>query len=146
MAGQRHTAIALVVLLYGAALVTPLQSRLAFAPKQSTISTPHFPLFAEGGDAATGEDSSSGGIMSMKSLQSQLASAFTALDESDQYDAVLTGLCAKILDQPKVLDGESPKTLQDPIQLVEEMNSRRIKASPRSLMAFIDVGYVICPV
>jgi hypothetical protein len=30
--------------------------------------------------------------------KSRLASAFAALDETDQYDAVLTGLCAKILD------------------------------------------------
>jgi len=136
MAFHRHT-ISLVVLFSGMALVAPLQSRLAFAPKQGTIiSRPHLVLFAEDND-----ESSSGGIMSMKSLQSQLASAFTALDESDQYDAVLTGLCAKILDQPQVLDGESSsKTLQDPIQLVEEMNSRRIKASPRSLMAFIDAA------
>eukprot|EP00957_Ditylum_brightwellii_P023143 1746018-Ditylum_brightwellii.AAC.1 len=31
---------------------------------------------------------------------SLLESAFQSLDESDQYDAVLTGLCAKILDAP----------------------------------------------
>ena len=76
----------------------------------------------------------------MKSLQSQLASAFTALDERDQYDAVLTGLCAKILDQPAA-GPVDPDTdlLRDPMQLVEEMNQRRISASPRSLMAYIDV-------
>ena len=134
MTGQSH-AIALVVLFSFVDNVAPLQS-IPFPPKKSTIS--QFSLFA--GDNNVNE-SSSGGIMSMKSLQSQLAAAFTALDESDQYDAVLTGLCAKILDKPAVLDGEAPKTLQDPIQLVEEMNSRRIKASPRSLMAFIDVGF-----
>ena len=97
------------------------------------------PLFA---GEATEEDptSPSGGLLSRKSLQSQLASAFTALDESDQYDAVLTGLCAKILDQSGASDGSAAKTLDDPIQLVEEMNTRRIRASPRSLMALIDVG------
>lgn len=96
------------------------------------------PLFAE----ATEEDptSTSGGLLSRKSLQSQLASAFTALDESDQYDAVLTGLCAKILDQSGASDSSASQTLEDPIQLVEEMNTRRIRASPRSLMALIDAA------
>jgi hypothetical protein len=73
------------------------------------------------------------------SLQSQLASAFSALDESDQYDAVLTGLCAKILDQPSMTGEDVIIALQDPIQLLEEMNSRKVKAGSRSLMALVDV-------
>ena len=78
--------------------------------------------------------------MSMgNSIRSQLASAFSALDESDQYDAVLTGLCAKILDKPSDDLNQVAVALQDPIQLMEEMNSRRIKAWSRSLMALIDV-------
>jgi hypothetical protein len=81
-----------------------------------------------------------GGLMSMgDSLKSQLASAFGALDESDQYDAVLTGLCAKILDQPSEDPDQIVVALQDPLQLLEEMNSRRIKAGSRSLMSMIDV-------
>jgi hypothetical protein len=75
------------------------------------------------------------------SLQSQLASAFSSLDESDQYDAVLTGLCAKILDSPKKGD-EVSVALQDPIELLQEMNGRRVKASGRSLMSLIDVSFV----
>ena len=78
------------------------------------------------------------------SIKSQLASAFSALDESDQYDAVLTGLCAKILDQPSEDLGQVIEALQDPIQLMEEMNSRRIKAGSRSLMALIDVCCLEC--
>lgn len=70
------------------------------------------------------------------SNKSQLASAFAALDEGDQYDAVLTGLCAKILDE----DAEEEGALQDPITLMKEMNARRVKASGRSLMALIDVS------
>ena len=82
----------------------------------------------------------SGGLMSIGSaLQSQLVSAFTALDESDQYDAVLTGLCAKILDNPSKSGDQVTVALQDPIQLLQEMNGRRIPASGRSLMALIDV-------
>ena len=75
------------------------------------------------------------------SLKSQLQNAFSALDEGDQYDAVLTGLCAKILDQPKDDSDQIIVALQDPLQLLDEMNSRRIKAGSRSLMALIDVRF-----
>ena len=73
-------------------------------------------------------------------LQSQLASAFSALDEGDQYDAVLTGLCAKILDQPTLAGDLVVDALKDPISLLEEMNSRRVSAGSRSLMALVDVS------
>lgn len=69
--------------------------------------------------------------------KSRLASAFAALDETDQYDAVLTGLCAKILDDSANTDAKA--ALQDPFKLLQEMNIRRVKASGRSLMALIDV-------
>lgn len=104
-------------------------------------------LHAESPDADIGgseeptSNGAMGGLMSMgDSLKSQLASAFSALDESDQYDAVLTGLCAKILDQPTAESGEVIEALQDPLQLLEEMNSRRIQAGSRSLMALIDAA------
>ena len=90
------------------------------------------------------ENGTSGGLMSMgDSLKSQLQNAFSALDESDQYDAVLTGLCAKILDQPKDDTDQIIVALQDPFQLLDEMNSRRIKAGSRSLMALIDVRFLV---
>ena len=96
-----------------------------------------------GAEATNTETSQvSGGLMSIGSaLQSQLVSAFTALDESDQYDAVLTGLCAKILDDPSKSGDQVTVALQDLIQLLQEMNSRRIPASGRSLMALIDVRF-----
>ena len=82
--------------------------------------------------------------------KSQLAAAFTALDESDQYDAVLTGLCAKILDNDNTSSGDNSESnssssrngvsLDDPAALLTEMNERKIPASPRSLMALIDVS------
>ena len=77
------------------------------------------------------------------SLQSQLASAFSNLEESDQYDAVLTGLCAKILDEPSLSGDDITVMLDDPISLLEEMNARRVKAGSRSLMALVDVSCVI---
>lgn len=84
---------------------------------------------------------------------SLLNSAFEALNEDEKYDAVLTGLCAKLIDgemssDPDQIAMEATLTpsqlalekLKDPIQLMEEMNQRRIKASGRSLMALIDVS------
>jgi len=91
-----------------------------------------------------------------------LSSAFASLDESDKYDAVLTGLCAKILDTggaSKVSEasttGEESSVLGDeyvqsavsplgvmeqPLKLLQEMNARRVRASPRSVSALIDVS------
>jgi hypothetical protein len=86
---------------------------------------------------------------------SLLASAFEALNDDDKYDAVLTGLCSKILDgklevTPNQIGKEATLTpsqlalekLKDPIRLVEEMNQRGVKASGRSLMALIDVSHI----
>ncbi|CAB9524547.1 expressed unknown protein [Seminavis robusta] len=83
-----------------------------------------------------GEASSSSRIIpAAMTGRSQLAAAFTALDESDQYDAVLTGLCAKILDNDQAATAAS---LEDSAALLTEMNQRNIPASPRSLMSLID--------
>ena len=81
------------------------------------------------------------GLVAMgSSLQSQLASAFSALDESDQYDAVLTGLCAKILDDTSLSGDDVLVAIQDALRLVEEMNSRRVVMASRSVMALVDVS------
>lgn len=74
-----------------------------------------------------------GGLVLNSDVKSQLFNAFTALDIGDQYDAVLTGLCAKILD-------DNTGSVEDPLQLLEEMNQKRIRASPRSIMALMDVS------
>lgn len=87
-----------------------------------------------------GEESGAGGLLRMQDTKSQLFAAFTTLGEGDQYDAVLTGLCAKILENTSLSSQEVQDALQDPLQLLEEMNRRRIRASPRSLMALIDVS------
>jgi hypothetical protein len=83
-------------------------------------------------------------LVNLKVLKSQLVSAFTSLDESDQYDAVLTGLCAKILDSSESESLDVKSALNDPMQLLGEMNNRRIPASARSMMAFIDVRSFLC--
>jgi len=77
-------------------------------------------------------------VLGGDSARSKLASAFAALAENDQYDAVLTGLCAKILDETP--SAQCLSALQDPISLLQEMNGRRVAASGRSLMALIDVS------
>jgi hypothetical protein len=89
-----------------------------------------------------GSSSGSGGLVTASDAKTQLFSAFTALQLPDQYDAVLTGLCAKILDSKnaRASTEETVAALQDPLQLLQEMNDKRIMASPRSLMALIDVS------
>jgi hypothetical protein len=98
------------------------------------------------GDVSSDGGSGGGGLVTASDAKSQLFSAFAALDLSDQYDAVLTGLCAKILDNDDQSTSSSStgsqisKILQDgPMQLLQEMNQKRIVASPRSIMALIDV-------
>lgn len=98
-------------------------------------------LFAGQESSNNNNNNNNEGLVAMGSdLQSQLASAFSALDEGDQYDAVLTGLCAKILDQPTLAGDLVIDALKDPISLLEEMNSRRVSAGSRSLMALVDVS------
>jgi hypothetical protein len=99
--------------------------------KSSTAST------TEGGSSNSGAMSWMMNSLAVDDPKSRLASAFAALDETDQYDAVLTGLCAKILDSK---DLEAKAELDGPIQLLQEMNARRVKASGRGLMALIDVS------
>ena len=110
----------------------------AFVAPKSAL-RPRWVLKASGSDVdvngATGSSLVAAGNQDNKS---RLASAFAALDETDQYDAVLTGLCAKILDD--TADEEAKAALQDPIKLMQEMNARRVTASGRSLMALIDVS------
>ena len=86
-----------------------------------------------------GAASVTGGLITSADAKTQLFSAFAALDMADQYDAVLTGLCAKILDDASVKEDAVIAKLQDPIQLLQEMNMKNLQASPRSLMALIDV-------
>jgi hypothetical protein len=98
----------------------------------------------------------------MKDRASLLESAFDSMDDRDKYDAVLTGLCSKILDGKSTTTSTSDddvvdniasdatltpsqlamKTMIDPIRLLGEMNRSKVKASSRSLMALIDVSFV----
>jgi len=71
--------------------------------------------------------------------RSQLFSAFSNLDLSDQYDAVLCSACAKILDAPGISEEDVTLKLKDCTQLLQEMNDSKVAASPRSLMALVDV-------
>jgi len=85
--------------------------------------------------------SDDGMILSSDMANSILTNAFASLNEEDKYDTVLTGLCAKILDgQIDTEEDEDVDPLDGPMDLLTEMNSRRVKASPRSLSAMIDVA------
>lgn len=88
------------------------------------------------GDAS---DGGGGGLILQADAKSQLFASFSALSLSDQYDAVLTGLCAKILDSTDAKPEAAIVALEDPLSLLQEMNTKRIPASARSLMALVDV-------
>ena len=95
-----------------------------------------------------------------KDRSSLLESAFDAMDDRDKYDAVLTGLCSKIIDgsggksdnnAEELVDSIASdasltpsqlamKKMNDPLQLLEEMNRSKVRASSRSLMALVDVS------
>jgi len=83
-------------------------------------------------------------------INNALKDAFASLNESDKYDAVLTGLCAKILDtgggsSSNPNDSTSPLgVLEQPLTLLSEMNQRKVEASARSLSALLDVSVCCC--
>mmetsp|Transcript_29187 Transcript_29187/g.33511 ORF Transcript_29187/g.33511 Transcript_29187/m.33511 type:complete len:519 (-) Transcript_29187:182-1738(-) len=109
-------------------------------------------------DEANGLANDEGGMVLTNQFLSDraslLESAFDAMDDIDKYDAVLTGICSKILDgqvssggpQQIAIDATLTPTqlamnkMNDPIRLMEEMNSRKVKASSRSLMGLIDAA------
>jgi hypothetical protein len=66
-----------------------------------------------------------------------LNEAFSSLNDRDKYEAVLTGLCAKIIDGGE--KNANRESLLDPMRLMEEMNSSGIIAGPRGIIGLIDV-------
>ncbi len=70
-------------------------------------------------------------------IQQQLNEAFSSLNDRDKYEAVLTGLCAKIIDGGE--KNANRESLLDPMRLMEEMNSSGIIAGPRGIIGLIDV-------
>lgn len=130
---------------------------VAWTAPGSQAFTPSFPggtrraavsrRFAEPSDAQQSQatvNGEGGGILLSSDAKSQLFASFAALSLADQYDAVLTGLCAKILDASDLTEAKAVTALQDPLQLVEEMNGKKIPASARSLMALVDVSGLVC--
>lgn len=63
--------------------------------------------------------------------------AFSALDDRDKYETVLTGLCAKVIDGGAA---NSKNGLVDPIRLMEESNSNGITIGPRGIISLVDVS------
>ena len=124
-------------------MITINHSSAFLAPVSKSFSSMKVFATSQSSNQDGKETISEGLVAAGSSLQSQLASAFSNLDESDQYDAVLTGLCAKILDQSSLSGDEVIVALQDPISLLEEMNSRRVSAGSRSLMALVDVSTIM---
>lgn len=138
---SRAVAAALSLVL-GAPTTCALQVQRPPRTISSTLSSPRFMMSEDDTQTDpqfTQEDEQVNGasLVLQNDDRSSLASAFSNLAENDQYDAVLTGLCAKILDDTS--EEKAISSLQDPISLVVEMNGRNVQASGRSLMALIDV-------
>ena len=72
-----------------------------------------------------------------KAINQQLNEAFSSLNDKDKYETVLTGLCAKIIDGGE--KNANRESLNDPMRLLEEMNSSGITAGPRGVIGLIDV-------
>lgn len=66
--------------------------------------------------------------------------AFSALDDRDKYETVLTGLCAKVIDGGAA---NAKNGLVDPIRLMEESNSNGITIGPRGIISLVDVSVKI---
>lgn len=63
-----------------------------------------------------------------------LNAAFSSLDDKDKYETVLTGLCAKLIEDPS----NTKEGLGDPMKLVDEMTSQGISVGPRGMIGLID--------
>lgn len=129
-------------------LYSPTWSSSSSSQSRSSSSSYLSPLLATSTSKTSVSSSSNNNNNNQIILQSdttvakQLLNAFTSLDAKDQYDAVLTGICAKILDRTSSNSDSSSSdsvSIQDAISLLKEMNTRKIIASPRSTMALIDV-------
>jgi hypothetical protein len=144
---MRHLSVALSLLLGAAptSLGFHVQRPLLYNARTVSTRSPRNMSEEEEDSAQTdlqapGEASRVNGasLVLQNDSRASLASAFSNLSENDQYDAVLTGLCAKILDDTS--EEKAISSLQDPVSLIVEMNGRNVKASGRSLMALIDVS------
>lgn len=125
-----------------------IQAVTAFQQQQSPIFRRNSPgvaaLFATTQPSSPDPDErragSSSNLVTTQSQSSQvLLSAFANLDLSDQYDAVLSSACAKILDEPAASKDQVVLKLNDCQRLLQEMNDAKVAASPRSMMALVDV-------
>ena len=113
---------------------------------QPQIRPSKFAIFTVFSSTNDSSNNSGGGLVQQTDsiMKKQLLNAFTNLGTADQYDAVLTGLCAKVLDDTNAITPDTTiVAIQDCTDLLEEMNASKITASSRSLMALIDVSVLV---
>jgi hypothetical protein len=119
------------VLFISTCCVLLSESVLAFAPPRAPAKTQNSMLF---------ERSQNNGEMVLARDGDRLLNvAFSALDDRDKYETVLTGLCAKVIDGGAA---NSKNGLVDPIRLMEESNSNGITIGPRGIISLIDVSFI----
>ncbi|KAL3800885.1 hypothetical protein ACHAW5_002036 [Stephanodiscus triporus] len=78
--------------------------------------------------AASGED--------RRNNRPLLDEAFSGLDDADKYETVLSGLCAKIVDDGS--ENNAKSSIVDPMRLLGEMNALGISMGPRGTVGLID--------
>ena len=83
------------------------------------------------------DSSNTGDIALARDGDRLLNVAFSALDDRDKYETVLTGLCAKVIDGGAA---NSKNGLVDPIRLMEESNTNGITIGPRGVISLVDVS------
>ncbi len=109
------------------------ESVVAFAPPPSGI-----PAKQRITNSMLFESSAANGEMVLARDGDRLLNvAFSALDDRDKYETVLTGLCAKVIDGGAA---NAKNGLVDPIRLMEESNSNRITIGPRGIISLVDVS------
>lgn len=124
------------VLIVSISWVLLSESVLAFAPPPTSA-----PAIQRIQNSMLFERSSNSGEMVLARDGDRLLNvAFSALDDRDKYETVLTGLCAKVIDGGAA---NSKNGLVDPIRLMEESNSNGITIGPRGIISLIDVSVIM---
>ena len=113
------------------------QSVMAFAPSPTSVSAKQRIQNSMLFDSSP----NSGEMVLARDGERLLNVAFSALDDKDKYETVLTGLCAKVIDGGAA---NSKNGLVDPIRLMEESNSNGITIGPRGIISLVDVSVKDC--
>jgi hypothetical protein len=101
-------------------------------------------MLARGDDAAAAagrDDWRTVGAAAAAASRPLLDEAFSNFDDTDKYETVLSGLCAKIVDDGS--EANARLKIVNPMRLLGEMNSMGIPIGPRGVVGLIDVSFCL---